>query len=137
MPRHTIAQTEKAHAYQIHSDRKALSETRARSLRLPWMGSASAMIAVLRRGTLYGSTWPAAITAYLVISLVVAAKMARAEPDAFLQMNAGLLLLWTSTTAVAGACLGQWYVHRRFREADFVRHNEVGGFIVAIVGSLY
>ena len=52
-------------------------------------------------------------------------------------MNAGLLLLWASTTAVAAGGLGQWYVHRRFREADFVGHNEVGGFIVAVVGSLY
>jgi Protein of unknown function (DUF4239) len=46
-------------------------------------------------------------------------------------------LVWVATTAVALACLAQWYVHRRFPESDFVRHNEVGGFIVAVVGSLY
>ena len=101
------------------------------------MGSETAVIAALRRRTPHGSIWPASISVYTIISLVVAAKLARPGPDAFLQMNAGLLLLWTSTTAVAAACLGQWYVHRRFRESDFVRHNEVGGFLVAVVGSLY
>jgi Protein of unknown function (DUF4239) len=38
---------------------------------------------------------------------------------------------------VAFACGGQWYVHRRFPEEDFVRHNEVGAVIVAIAGTLY
>lgn len=52
-------------------------------------------------------------------------------------MNAVWLLLWATTTAVSLACLGQWYVHRRFNQLDFVRHNEVGGFIVSIVGALY
>lgn len=32
---------------------------------------------------------------------------------------------------------GQVYVHRRFRSQDFVQHNEVAGFIVAVVGALY
>ena len=52
-------------------------------------------------------------------------------------MHAVWLLLWATTTAVALACSGQWYVHRRFNHLDFVRQNEVGGFIVSIVGALY
>lgn len=39
--------------------------------------------------------------------------------------------------AVALACGGQLYVHRRFAHQDFVQHNEVGGFIIAVVGTLY
>lgn len=42
--------------------------------------------------------------------------------------------LFTTTSIV---CAGQWYVHRRFKYQDFVQHNEVGGFIVAVAGSLY
>jgi len=47
------------------------------------------------------------------------------------------LLLVAIALAVTFACAGQLYVHHRFRETDFVQHNEVGGFIVAIVGTLY
>src|SRR5262249_908062 len=32
---------------------------------------------------------------------------------------------------------GQIYVHHRFRDQDFVQHNEVGGIIIAVVGSVY
>lgn len=95
------------------------------------------MIATLRRVTLKAPIWPAAIGAYVVVSLAVGAALARTGPGPFLHMNACLLLLWASTTAVGAGCVGQWYVHSRFRENEFVRHNEVGGFIVAIVGSLY
>ncbi len=48
-----------------------------------------------------------------------------------------LLLVLVVGIAVFLACAGQIYVHRRFGGQDFVRHNEVGGFIVAVVGSLY
>jgi hypothetical protein len=52
-------------------------------------------------------------------------------------MNAVALLLWATTTAVAIACAGQSFIHRRFGERTFVQHNEVGGFIVAVAGTLY
>ena len=52
-------------------------------------------------------------------------------------MNAVVLLVWVATTAVTLACIAQWYLHRHFGEVKFVRHNEVGGFIVAVVGTLY
>lgn len=48
-----------------------------------------------------------------------------------------VLLLIAIALAVGFACSGQLFVHRRFRQIDFVQHNEVGGFIVAIVGTLY
>jgi Protein of unknown function (DUF4239) len=47
------------------------------------------------------------------------------------------LLFLAVVFAVIVACGGQWYVHRRFTEDDFARHNEVGGVIIAIAGTLY
>jgi hypothetical protein len=48
-----------------------------------------------------------------------------------------VLLLAVIAIAVTTACAGQTYVHRRFSDQDFVQHNEVGGFIIAVVGTLY
>jgi hypothetical protein len=82
-------------------------------------------------------SWPALAGIYALVSCAAAAAIATHSPDLFYRVNAVLLLLWTTSTAVAIACTGQWYVHERFAEVDFVRHNEVGGFIVSIVGALY
>jgi hypothetical protein len=81
--------------------------------------------------------WPVLAGVYAVISCAAAAAIAYHGSGEFYRMNAVLLLMWATTTAVAIACSGQWYVHQRFAEVDFVRHNEVGGFIVSIVGALY
>lgn len=83
------------------------------------------------------SLWPGATGAYVLLSLAAAISLARFGSDAFLRMNAVCLLIWAATTAVAAAGWGQWYLHRRCSAINFVRHNEVGGFIVAVVGSLY
>jgi hypothetical protein len=83
------------------------------------------------------SAWPSLAWAYAIFSCTVAVALARSNPYALIHTNAVLLLLWATTTAVAASCAGQWWVHHRFDGFDFVRHNEVGGFIVAIVGSLY
>ena len=48
-----------------------------------------------------------------------------------------ILLLAAIVVAVAVAGGGQIYVHHRFRDQDFVQHNEVGGIIIAVVGSVY
>ncbi|MBV8726959.1 MAG: DUF4239 domain-containing protein [Candidatus Eremiobacteraeota bacterium] len=48
-----------------------------------------------------------------------------------------ILLLVAIIIAVAIAAGGQQYLHGRFRDHDFIPHNEVGGFIIAVVGSLY
>ncbi|MGC1380859.1 MAG: hypothetical protein WA814_07520 [Candidatus Baltobacteraceae bacterium] len=50
---------------------------------------------------------------------------------------APLLLLLVVALSVAFACGGQIYVHRRFPQEDFARHNEVGGIIIAIAGTVY
>jgi hypothetical protein len=50
---------------------------------------------------------------------------------------AAILLLGTLAIAIAAALGAQIFVHRRFRQDDFVAHNEVGGIIIAVCGSLY
>src|SRR5262249_31975982 len=39
--------------------------------------------------------------------------------------------------ALALVCRGQLYVHRRFRKQSFIEHNDVGGIIVVVAGTLY
>ncbi|MDQ6781761.1 MAG: DUF4239 domain-containing protein [Candidatus Eremiobacteraeota bacterium] len=48
-----------------------------------------------------------------------------------------LLLVAAAAVFVAFACGGQSFVHRRFSRANFLKHNEVGGYIIAVVGTLY
>jgi len=48
-----------------------------------------------------------------------------------------ILLVIAMAVAITAACSGQIYLHRRFSSQDFVQHNEVGGFIIAVVGTLY
>jgi hypothetical protein len=57
--------------------------------------------------------------------------------EALYQVPTLVLLLIALAIALVLACGGQILVHRRFRSADFVQHNEVGGFIIAVVGTLY
>jgi hypothetical protein len=48
-----------------------------------------------------------------------------------------ILLALAIAVAITLACGGQNYLHRRFGSQHFVQHNEVGGFIIAVVGTLY
>lgn len=48
-----------------------------------------------------------------------------------------LLLLVALVLAIGFAGAGQIFVHRRFRRQDFIAHNEVGGIIMAVSGTLY
>jgi Protein of unknown function (DUF4239) len=59
------------------------------------------------------------------------------RPDLVMEIPAMLLLAMSIAFAVALACGGQWYLHQRFREEDFIRHNEIGGTILATAGTLY
>jgi hypothetical protein len=100
------------------------------------MGTAPAVIRAQHR-TYHQSSWPAFAGAYAIASCTVAAAIAYVAPETFDRMTAVWLLFWATTTTVALACAAQWYVHRRFAAFDFVRHNEVGGFIIAVVGAVY
>jgi hypothetical protein len=57
--------------------------------------------------------------------------------DFFYRVPAIILLPLAILAAVALACAGQNFVHRRFRGEDFVRHNEVGGIIITVSGAIY
>ena len=47
------------------------------------------------------------------------------------------LLLLSLVIAVATAGAAQIYVHRRFRSQDFIAHNEVGGIVISVAGTMY
>lgn len=53
------------------------------------------------------------------------------------QVPAVVLLVVAIAVGLFIACGGQIWVHRRFADQDFVQHNEVGGFIIAVVGTVY
>ena len=57
--------------------------------------------------------------------------------DFLYRVPAIVLLPLVLLAAVALACAGQSFVHRHFRGADFVRHNEVGGIIITVSGAIY
>lgn len=48
-----------------------------------------------------------------------------------------LLLVAALTAAIALSGAGQAFVHRLFPRQDFIAHNEVGGVIIAVSGTLY
>lgn len=48
-----------------------------------------------------------------------------------------LTIALVTATFVGLACAGHVAVRRTFRKADFIQHNEVAGFIIAVVGVLY
>ena len=50
---------------------------------------------------------------------------------------ATVLLIVALVVSIALASFGQTYVHRRFHKQDFIAHNEVGGIIMAVSGTLY
>jgi hypothetical protein len=76
-------------------------------------------------------------TGFVAACGATAAIVAAVQPELFLRAPATALLFATLCVAVTTACTGQWYVHRLLPERDFVRHNEVGGFIIAVAGTLY
>jgi hypothetical protein len=57
--------------------------------------------------------------------------------DFLYNIPAALLLVSSIIMAITAAGCGQIYVHRRFSSQDFVAHNEVGGIIIAVTGTLY
>lgn len=85
-------------------------------------------------------TDPRLIIAPFVLLLVCAAGIYALHPGAAMKLAdvPPLVLLFGALAfATTSVCVGQWYVHHRFKYADFVQHNEVGGFIIAVAGSMY
>lgn len=52
-------------------------------------------------------------------------------------LPAWLLIVLVIAVFVALACGGHVLVHRKFRKTDFMVHNEVAGFVIAVVGAIY
>lgn len=52
-------------------------------------------------------------------------------------LPAWLLLLLIIAACAVLACAGNVVVHRSFPKTDFIAHNEVAGFIIAVVGVIY
>jgi hypothetical protein len=48
-----------------------------------------------------------------------------------------LLLVVALIVAPLAACAGQWYVHRAFRGQRIFANNDVAGFIISVVGTIY
>lgn len=82
-------------------------------------------------------SWPPFAFAYALLCCLAVFVVWRVRPTLFLEIPAVALLLFSLSVTVSLACTGQWYVHHRFAAHDFVQHNEVGGFIIAVAGALY
>jgi hypothetical protein len=74
---------------------------------------------------------------FVALSVCGAAIVLVERPAAFMQAPAPALLFAALSVAITSACAGQSYVHRLLPERDFIQHNEVGGFIIAVAGTLY
>jgi hypothetical protein len=72
-----------------------------------------------------------------VLSCVAAAVVWQIRPALLIEAPAPALLFVALGVVVTLACAGQWLIHKHFPERDFVQHNEVGGFIIAVSGTLY
>lgn len=57
--------------------------------------------------------------------------------DYFYTIPAEVLLLGALTAAIILSALGQIIVHGLFKSQDFITHNEVGGIMITVAGSLY
>jgi len=57
--------------------------------------------------------------------------------DTLYQIPPLAMLAIALLVALAFACGGQALIHRRFGSENFIHHNEVGGFIIAVVGTTY
>jgi hypothetical protein len=83
------------------------------------------------------SLFPYSALAYGAACLVAASVAWHVRPTWFIEAPAAGLLLAALSATIALGCAGQWYVHHRFPNHDFVQHNEVGGFIIGVTGALY
>lgn len=78
-----------------------------------------------------------AALAYVLAWSITGLALWFVRPQVIVEAPAVLLLVIAVSVAVAFACGGLLYVHNRFTSHDFVQHNEVGGFMIAVAGTLY
>src|SRR5579862_3660374 len=52
-------------------------------------------------------------------------------------LPSAVLLIAALFVTIALACGGQVLVHRRFSGGNFVAHNEVGGIMITVAGTIY
>ena len=55
----------------------------------------------------------------------------------FYAIPPAVLLFVALALAISFAAAGQTYVHRLFNQQDFIAHNEVGGILITVSGTLY
>lgn len=55
----------------------------------------------------------------------------------FYNVPAGVFLVLALALALLASASGQKALHRRFPDQDFIAHNEVGGILIAVSGTLY
>ncbi|MBV8637875.1 MAG: DUF4239 domain-containing protein [Candidatus Eremiobacteraeota bacterium] len=94
---------------------------------------------VAARGTPRAALADIILVAGLLAAAIAAAVLYK-NPAYFAQLSnisPVLLLAIAVPAAVTSVCAGQAWVHHRFAYKEFVQHNEVGGFIIAVTGSLY
>lgn len=82
-------------------------------------------------------SWPLYALAYAILCCCAAGVIWSVNSAIVIAAPAILLLVVALTVTVAFACGGQAYVHDRFSTHDFVQHNEVGGFIINVAGTLF
>ena len=87
-----------------------------------------------RRGA---KRFSSAALVYAALCGIAASALWRMDAPLLISAPAIPLLIVALTAALAFACGGQAYVHERFSTHDFVQHNEVGGFMIAVAGTLY
>ena len=81
--------------------------------------------------------WACLALTYALLCCIATFIAGRVHPDLFMQIPAFALLLVATSVTLTLACSGQWLVHHTFSAHDFVQHNEVGGFIIAVTGTMY
>jgi len=81
--------------------------------------------------------WPGYALTYAACCCASAFAVWACSPNVFIAAPALVLLAAAFSVALAFGCGGQEWVHNRFSGQDFVQHNEVGGFIIAVAGTLY
>lgn len=57
--------------------------------------------------------------------------------DFLYSIPSAVLLIAALAVTIALACGGQLLVHRRFASGNFVAHNEVGGIMITVAGTIY